>query len=481
MHLIQPDLHTRRAFLRRSTQLGLAGTALPFALNLAAMGEAAAFTATDYKALVCVFLYGGNDYANTVITYDDDSYNKYATIRGGSGQSGGGIAIAKADLAATLLNPTTALAAGRQYALHPAMTGLAGLFNAGKAAVQLNVGPLVVPLTRAQYSNSNRALYPRPPKLFSHNDQQSVWQSSSPEGSTVGWGGNLGDLALSSNTNSLFTCISVTGNAVFLSGDSALSYQVSTGGAIAINGVKGNVYGSAAVRGALTALIQQTSPQVLENEYNRVTTRAVTAESQITAGLAGVTLATAFPTNNSLADQLKMVARLIGARGTLGTKRQVFMVSLGGFDLHDNLIAQQPTLMKRVSEAMAAFYDATVELGVADKVTAFTASDFGRTLSSNGDGSDHGWGSHHFMVGGAVKGRAFYGKAPPVSITNTADANDQWHVGQGRLLPSTSVDQYAATLAKWFGVSNTELAGVLPNLSHFGGADYPIDLGFMAA
>lgn len=153
----------------------------------------------------------------------------------------------------------------------------------------------------------------------------------------------------------------------------------------------------------------------------------------------------------------------------------------GGADLHDNLVAQQPNLMRRVSEAMTAFYDATVELGVADKVTAFTASDFGRTLSSNGDGSDHGWGSHHFMVGGAVKGRAFYGKTPPVSITNTADANDQWHVGQGRLLPSTSVDQYAAILATWFGVSNTELAGVLPNLSHFGGADYPTDLGFMAA
>ncbi|AYM98035.1 DUF1501 domain-containing protein [Acidovorax sp. 1608163] len=482
MHLIQPELHTRRAFLRRSTQLGLAGTALPFALNLAAMGEAAAFTATDYKALVCVFLYGGNDYANTVVTYDDDSYNKYATIRGGSGQAGGGIAIPKADLAATLLNPTVPLAAGRQYAMHPAMTGMANLFNTGKAAVQLNVGPLIVPLTRTQYNSSNRALYPIPPKLFSHNDQQSVWQSSSPEGSTVGWGGNLGDLALSSNTNSLFTCISVTGNAVFLSGDSALSYQVSTGGAIAINGVKSNVYGSTAVRSALTSLIQQTSPQVLENEYNRITTRAVTAESQITSGLAGVTLATAFPANNSLADQLKMVARLIGARSTLGSKRQVFMVSLGGFDLHDNLISQQPTLMKRVSEAMTAFYDATVELGVADKVTAFTASDFGRTLNSNGDGSDHGWGSHHFMVGGAVKGKALYGKAPPVSNTNsTTDAADQWHVGQGRLLPSTSVDQYAGTLAKWFGVANTELAGVLPNLSHFGGADYPTDLGFMTA
>ena len=176
MHLIKPDLHTRRAFLRRSTQLGLAGTALPFALNLAAMGEAAAFTATDYKALVCVFLYGGNDYANTVVTYDDDSYNKYATIRGGSGQAGGGIAIPKADLAATLLNPAVPLAAGRQYAMHPAMTGMANLFNTGKAAVQLNVGPLVVPLTRAQYSSKNRALYPLPPKLFSHNDQQSVWQ-----------------------------------------------------------------------------------------------------------------------------------------------------------------------------------------------------------------------------------------------------------------------------------------------------------------
>lgn len=482
MHLLQPELHTRRAFLRRSTQLGLAGTALPFALNLAAMGEAAAFTATDYKALVCVFLYGGNDYANTVVTYDDDSYNRYNTIRGGgSGQTAGGIALAKADLTPTLLTPTAALPGGRQYALHPAMTGLTGLFNSGKAAVQLNVGPLVVPLTRTQYNSADRVTYPVPPKLFSHNDQQSVWQSSSPEGSTVGWGGNIGDLALSSNGNSLFTCISVTGNAVFLSGDSALQYQVSTNGAVAINGVKNNVYGSSAVRTALTSLIQQGSTQTLENEYTRVTTRAVTAESQITNGLAAVTLATTFPNNNSLANQMKMVARLIGARSALGSKRQVFMVSLGGFDLHDNLISQQPVLMQRVSEAMTAFYNATVELGVADKVTAFTASDFGRTLSSNGDGSDHGWGGHHLMVGGAVKGKAFYGKAPPVSITNnTGDPNDQWHVGQGRLLPSTSVDQYAATLASWFGVSNSELAGVLPNLSHFGGADYPTNLGFMA-
>ena len=485
MHLLQPQLHSRRAFLRRSGQLALSGTALPFALNLAAMGEAAAFDATDYKALVCVFFYGGNDYANTVVTYDDPSYNAYSTIRGGgAGQTAGGIALAKADLAATLLNPTTALAGGRQYALHPSMGGLAGLFNAGQAAVQLNVGPLVVPLTRAQYNSSDRKTYPLPPKLFSHNDQQSIWQSSSPEGSTIGWGGNIGDLALSSNSTSLFTCINVTGNAVFLSGDSALSYQVSSGGgAVAINSVKNNVYGSSAVKSAMSALVQQSRSHTLENEYNKVTARSIGAEVQVTSGLAGVTLATPFPTGNSLADQLKTVARLIGARNALGTRRQVFMVSIGGFDLHDNLIAQHPGVLGKVSDALSAFYKATVELGVANKVTAFTASDFGRTLASNGDGSDHGWGSHHLMVGGAVKGKAFYGTPPPVSVGSTAAANDQWHVGQGRLLPSTSVDQYAATLAKWFGVADSELTGILPNVGRFGVAagrpDYPVNLGFM--
>ena len=485
MHLLQPHLHSRRAFLRRSGQLALSGTALPFALNLAAMGEAAAFDATDYKALVCVFFYGGNDYANTVVTYDDPSYNAYSTIRGGgAGQTAGGIALAKTDLAATLLNPTMALPGGRQYALHPSMGGLAGLFNAGQAAVQLNVGPLVVPLTKTQYNSSDRKTYPLPPKLFSHNDQQSIWQSSSPEGSTIGWGGNIGDLALSSNSTSLFTCINVTGNAVFLSGDSALSYQVSSGGgAVAVNAVKNNVYGSSAVKNAMTTLVQQSRSHTLENEYNKVTARAIGAESQITAGLAGVTLATPFPTGNSLADQLKMVARLIGARNALGTRRQVFMVSIGGFDLHDNLIAQHPGVLGKVSDALSAFYRATVELGVANKVTAFTASDFGRTLASNGDGSDHGWGSHHLMVGGAVKGKAFYGTPPPVSVGGTAAASDQWHVGQGRLLPSTSVDQYAATLAKWFGVADAELAGILPNIGRFGSVasrpDYPTNLGFM--
>jgi uncharacterized protein (DUF1501 family) len=491
MFLIDPHAQSRRAFLRRSMQLALAGTALPTALNLAAIGEAAAFNSPgDYKALVCVFMYGGNDYANTVLAYDDPTYNAYNTIRGGgAGQTAGGIALAKAALTPTLLSPTTALANGRQYALHPSMSGLAGLFNAGKAAVQLNVGPLVVPLTKAQYQGSNRAAYPLPPKLFSHNDQQSVWQSSSPEGSTIGWGGNVGDLAMASNSTSLFTCISVTGNAVFLAGDSALAYQVSTGGAVKIRSTSDTrTYGSTLVKDAMLTLTQQARAHALENEYNTVTKRAITSEGAITgaigsgpAAAAGTEFAeiNALPTNNSLAQQLKMVARLIAARSSLGAKRQVFFVSMGGFDLHDNLLTNHTTNMTRVSEALTAFHKTTVNLGIDQNVTAFTASDFGRTLTSNGDGSDHGWGSHHFIVGGAVKGKAFYGKAPAMGVGSTTAPEDQDHVGQGRLLPTTSVDQYAATLARWFGVQDADFPGVLPNLKSFGGPDYPVNLGFL--
>lgn len=468
---------SRRAFLRRSGQLAVSGAALPFALNLAAIGEAAAFTAGDYKALVCVFLYGGNDHSNTVVTYDDASHNAYAQIRNN-------LALAKGALGATVLQPMTPLPNGRQYALHPSMPGLAGLFNSGKAAVQLNVGPLVVPLTRAQYSSPDKKTYPVPPKLFSHNDQQSFWQSSATEGATIGWGGRLGDLAQSSNGNSMFTCISATGNAVFLSGDTAIQYQISTNGAVPIDSIKGNVYGSSAVKNAISSLIQSKGGHALESEYSKVLSRSISLEQQVSSALGGANLSTQFPGGNPLADQMKIVARMIAARNGLGAKRQVFFVSMGGFDLHDNLMGLHPTLLSRVSGAMTAFYNATVEMGVADKVTAFTASDFGRTMASNGDGSDHGWGSHHFIVGGAVKGKAFYGKAPAVGAGNTSGAADQDHVGQGRLLPTTSVDQYAATLAKWFGVSENEMPGILPNIRNFGAAanrsDYPTDLGFMA-
>lgn len=503
MAMMNHDLQSpqRRAFLRRSGQLALTGTALPFALNLAAMGEAAAFNAPagDYKAMVCVFLFGGNDYANTLIPYDDTNYNLYSTIRGGgAGQTAGGIALAKSALTATLLSPSVGPTdsqgqLNRQFALNPAMTGLAGLFNSGKMAVQLNVGPLVKPLTRTQYNSSDRTTYPRPPQLFSHNDQQSIWQSSSPEGSTVGWGGNMGDLVLSNslNTSSVFTCMSVSGNAVFLSGDTALQYQVSTNGAIKIQpATNSSLYGNSAVPGAIYNLLHnQTSAHKMENEYLAVTKRALDAESSVSTALALTPPTTTFPTD-SLGQQLKMVARLINGRSTLGVRRQVFFVSMGGFDLHDNLIRDHGGLLGKVSAAMTAFYNATVEMGVDSKVTTFTASDFGRTLASNGDGSDHGWGSHHFVVGGAVNGKRFYGEAPPINVTDGSgsprvySAAEQWHVGQGRLLPRTSVDQYAATMAKWFGVTDTEMPQVLANINNFGTpagrADYPWDMGFMA-
>ncbi len=529
MHLLQPELHSRRAFLKRSAQLAMAGTALPTALNLAAMGEAAAFNAPagDYKAIVCVFMYGGNDYGNFVVPYDDANYDLYHAIRGGgvAGRGASGIALAQSALTATRLIPSAPPADSmgsttRQFALHPAMTGLASLFNAGNAGVVLNVGPLVKPLTRLQYENSDRVTYPRPPQLFSHNDQQSIWQSSSPEGSTIGWGGQMGDLALSSGTNSstssTFTCMSVTGNAVYLQGDQALQYQVTTGGAIAINGARANevVYGagastSYAVSNALRTIIEQTRTHRFESEYNKVTARARAAEGTISTALGltepwpipptppATTPTPLFPTDG-LGKQLRMVARLINGvkNGAIpGVRRQVFLVSIGGFDLHDNLLTGHQSTLSSVSAGMSAFYEATRLMGLENQVTAFTASDFGRTLASNGDGSDHGWGSHHLVVGGAVNGTSatqgkFYGTAPPISVGDTKSGGvyppeNKWHVGQGRLLPSTSVDQYAATLAKWFGVDPaSEMAsGVLPKIVNFGGTldgqSYPVDLGFM--
>jgi uncharacterized protein (DUF1501 family) len=506
MYLLQLQEHSRRAFLKRAGQLAFTGAALPTAINLAALGEAAAFNAgNDYKALVCVFLYGGSDYANTIVPYDNTSYAAYQTIRGTTGSDQlNGIALAKASLLPLAGNPASAVGdTTLQYAMHPSMGGLKTLFDGGQAAVLLNCGPLVVPLSKANYNNNNRTLYPLPPKLFSHNDQQSIWQSSSPEGSTIGWGGKIGDLALNSNMSnggsSLFTCISITGNAVFLSGDTALSYQVGRNGAVKIDAV-GSPYAFGSVGSAINQLISPTGRNhILEREYSIVTKRAVDAEGAITGAINSSKAVNnvfpapfnGFPAGNPLSDQLRMVARLIAARDTLKTKRQVFMVSIGGFDSHDNLIADHTRNMDRVSSALKAFYDTMASLGVADKVTAFTATDFGRTLSSNGDGSDHGWGSHQLIVGGAVNGGKFYGYAPPVSVGNTTAAQDQWHVGQGRLLPTTSVDQYAATLAKWFGVETTDLTGskrILPYLQNFDDKQlvvngttltYKADLGFM--
>ncbi len=443
---------SRREFLKRSAALGLTGAAAPFALNLAAMGEAAAATASDYKALVCIFLYGGCDHANTLTPYDQPTYDLYARARPG-------LAYARDTLLPTLLTPNSALPDGRQYSLAPALSPLTDVFNNGSLAVTLNVGTLVEPTTKAQYQAQSVQL---PPKLFSHNDQQSFWQSSSPEGATTGWGGRIGDLFQAGNDSASLTCINVSGNAVLLSGRSTVQYAVSANGPILLNNGQA-VYGSAAATAALRTIMGGAHANLFENEHARVAKRSIDLATQLSSTLsAAVPIATPFP-NTSLANQLRMVARLIAVSGdaAIAARRQVFFVSIGGFDLHDTLAARQPVLLDQVAQAMRAFYDATVELRISDQVTAFTASDFGRTLVPNSDGSDHAWGSSHFVMGSAVRGKAFYGKAPNFAIGGSDD------VGQGRFVPGISVDQYAATLASWFGVSDGEMPTILPDIGNY--------------
>lgn len=454
---------SRRAFLKRSAALGVAGVATPFVTSLAAIGEAAAATATDYKALVCIFLYGGNDYANTLPPYDAASYAQYLAARSN-------IALTRESLANTILSPASGLSGGRQYALAPTMASLLPLFNQGRLAVALNVGTLVQPTTKTQYQQNSVKL---PPKLFSHNDQQSYFQASNPEGATSGWGGRIGDLFQSGNGASTLTCINASGNAVYLTGKSAVQYAIGTGGPIPLINNATSLYGSTTAATTLRILMTGSNANLFASEHARVSKRALDTYAQVSGALAGAPASgfTLFPTGNSLADQLKIVARLISVSSELGAKRQVFFVSIGGFDLHDNLVAQHPGLIGKVADAMRAFYDTTSAMGVADKVTSFTASDFGRTLQSNDDGSDHGWGSHHFLMGGAVRGGRLYG-TPPAIGTNTAD-----DVGQGRLLPTIAVDQYAATLASWFGVGSGDLTTVLPNMGNYNPSSW--NLGFV--
>ena len=323
----------RRTFLRQASALSLAGTAAPFALNLASIGAASASTAADYKALVCVFLYGANDAHNTVVPYDAASYSTYAGVRGA-------LAWTQSDL--TPLAPTAPLPDGKQVALPTALTPLAALFDSGQCAVVANVGPLVVPTDRTSFSAKS---VPLPPKLFSHNDQQSVWQASVPEGARYGWGGRIGDLLASQNANQLFTCNSLTGNAVFLSGQTVQPFQIDPAqGSIAFSALNaGSLYGSAAGASALRATLTRSRTHLFESDLRNVNQRSIDSNTALAAALAmAPTLATAFPANNTLATQLAMVAKIVSVSAELGAKRQVFMVSLGGFDTHSGQDTTHP-------------------------------------------------------------------------------------------------------------------------------------------
>lgn len=456
---------SRREFLKRSGALASAGVAAaPWAMNLAGLAAAAsAHAATeDYKALVCVFLAGGNDCHNTLIPLDAANYAKYAKLRGS-------IALSQGDIAATELVPGNAWTGGRRMALSPNLAPLKTLFDSGRLSVVMNVGPLLGPLTLAQYRQNLGV----PPKLFSHNDQQSTWQAGGTEGSTTGWGGRMADLMLSGNgaNAAMFSSISATGNAVFLSGRNVTQYQVSptAGGAVKVLPAGGAGAGvDGAVVAAVNGLLTRASPHALEESHAAIARRSIATEGVVTNALSGVT-DKALIAGNGLSAQLNLVARMIAARAALGARRQVFFVSFGTFDLHAMATDKQPGLHSTLANALKAFYDATAAMGVADKVTTFTASDFGRTLSNNGNGSDHGWGGYHFVMGDAVKPRSWVGQLPDVAVGGAHD------VGQGRLLPQVSVDQYGATLARWMGVSAGDMGTVFPNIGNYAAQD----LGFL--
>ncbi|MBO9711513.1 DUF1501 domain-containing protein [Sphingomonas sp.] len=454
---------SRRAFLKRSAALGVAGAASPFVTQLAGIGEAAAAAApTDYKALVCIFLTGGNDYANTLPPYDPASYALYQAARPA-------LAHDRAALAATALTPSVALAGGRQYALAPTMASLMPVFNAGKMAVVLNVGTLLQPTTKAQYQSSSASL---PPKLFSHNDQQSYWQASNPEGATSGWGGRLGDLFQSGNGTAQLTCINAASNAVFMTGRQAIQYSMAPGGPIALLRGSRSLFGSNTAGTALRTIMSASHSHLFENELATTNKRALDLYTQVNGALASAPESNfgLFP-STKLGGQLQIIARMIAVASQLGAKRQVFFASVGGFDMHDDLAMKHPGQVGMVADALRAFYDTTAALGVADKVTSFTASDFGRTLQPNDNGSDHGWGSMHFVVGGAVKGKRVYGTPPAIGHDTPDD------VGAGRLIPTISVDQYAATLSRWFGVSDTDMRTVLPNIGNYNASTWGV--GFL--
>ena len=471
---------SRRDFVGKMLALA-GGSAVPFTLNLAAMGNAAAENADDYKAIVCLFLNGGNDHFNTVLPTDSTSWAEYKRIR--TTTDAGSIALPEVGAAGGVLPITPGSAqGGRSFALHPSLGPLKDLFDAGRLGVIANVGTLIQPTTLAQYKAGAVAL---PPRLFSHNDQQATWQSSQSEISAAsGWGGRIGDLIASANGNATFTAISTSGNALFLSGRQVRQYQISGTGASPINRLSDSLFGMPAAANPLRQIVTGDQGDPFQKEHAAVVARAVSAQAALSGAMLAAGTGVPNPTTyvnpntgvaaaNPLAVQLQTVARIIGGRNGLGVKRQVFYVSLGGFDTHDFQRANQADLMARLAHAMAYFDGALANLGGTDlrkQVTLFTASDFGRTFTSNGDGTDHGWGAHHFVMGGAVKGKDIYGSMPVTGLGHSLD------VGSGSLLPTTSVDQYGATLASWFGLSPTQVADIFPNIGNFSTRN----LGFMA-
>jgi uncharacterized protein (DUF1501 family) len=434
----------RRGFIQYAS-LAAAGNILglrPFA-GLNAMAQT---TGDDYKALVCVFLFGGNDANNMLVPFDTAGYTNYAAIR------------ANLALPQNSLLPLTPLP---NFALHPSLPDVQSLFNSGAAALVANVGTLTQPTTRSQYLAGSSV----PSNLFSHPDQQEEWQNASQDASTpTGWAGRISDvLAGSYNASATIPMItSVDGDTLFCNGVATTPVSVSPG----------NVGGAACSEGAACGARQSAAQTLLTFDSgvslvtadNTITTNAYNYSAVLTAATKSVSpLKTVFPADNGLAAQLQQVAEIIQVRAALGVQRQIFFCGIGNFDTHSDQLDLQASLLSGISPALAAFYLATQELGVSSDVTTFTMSDFARTLQPNSNtGSDHAWGSHHIVLGGAVKGGKMYGTFPTLALGGPDDSDTN-----GRWVPSTGSVQYAATLAQWFGVPTNQLASVFPNIGAF--------------
>ncbi len=445
---------SRRTFLQLSASTGM----------LAALGQlnlTAAAQAADYKALVCLFLFGGNDGHNTVIPLSQSEYAAYASKRGGLALSGN-----------QLLPITTAT--GGQYALNYGLAEMQPLFQQGKLAVIANTGILNEPTTLQQYQQN---AVPLPTQLFSHSDQIVQMQAGIPSASaSSGWGGRIADLVQANNANTTFpVSVSFNGSALFCAGQSVPGTNLQPG-----NSLDQYAMSNGWPQAAIDARHNAQKQIVALNQSNRLIAAADKVMSDthqlnsIMKGASGGNLATVFP-NTPLGNQLKEVARFISLRAQTGAGRQVFFCGLGGFDTHSGQDYQQWVLLQQLSQAMKAFYDATVEMGTVNKVTTFTLSDFGRSLQPSGTGTDHGWGSHYLALGGAVHGQQIYGSFPVMDATAQTYNPNAFVDNRGVLLPSTSLAQYGATLAKWFGAAGAQLDGLFPELIKF-----PVrDLGFM--
>jgi uncharacterized protein (DUF1501 family) len=468
--------HSRRQFMKTASYAAMSGiTASPMMHSmraLAAMTSHTAGASTDYRALICVYLQGGNDGHGTLIATDPDSFTAFTQARSGAE----GLAYPLSSLLPIV--PTTPQS-GRTFALNPNLVGVQNLFNQGRAALVANTGTLIEPVTKDQW-NAGTATLPR--SLFSHFDQTNAWEAIAADGANRGWGGRMADLFESMNSNTSFTCISTSGTSLFLSGQTAFQLRVSAAGALASNGIANPLFGSTQGSAALQSIISADDANLFEKEYAVIVRRSLAAQAalasaMVPAGPTGVPNppqfldpATGMLADNQLATSLQTVARVIAGRSALGVTRQVFFVQLGGFDTHDTQAKRLSTLLSQMGSAFEYFDQLMITAGLSNQVTTFTVSDFGRTLTANSDGTDHGWGSHHIVFGGGVAGQNIYGEYPVVGANQ---AND---VGQGRLIPTTAVEQYGGTLGRWMGLSDSQIREVFPNFANFGSNPY---LGLM--